>query len=154
MKKQLSTGGFRFVLSLFVVCLAVGVFIKYSQTASSQRNELPTQLNEDNSPVATNGTVTTYPNGVITGEPEAFGVTRALRNLPKTRAKRVIKGEDKIRNEDGIFVDADEADDNQFLNGGTFNGAGAFAFDRAKMLAGDPSATRIPLSPRKFSSSV
>ena len=31
----------------------------------------------------------------------------------------------------------------QFLNGGPFNGEGAFAFDRAKMLVGDPTATLI-----------
>src|SRR5262245_51251909 len=32
---------------------------------------------------------------------------------------------------------------NQFLNGGSFDGAGAFAFDRNKMLVGDPTATAV-----------
>ena len=32
---------------------------------------------------------------------------------------------------------------NQFLNGASFNGAGVFAFDRNKMLAGDPSAAMV-----------
>ena len=84
MKKQLSTGGFRFVLSLFVVCLAVGVFIKYSQTASSQRNEFssPPIEAEDNAPVSTNGTVTTYRNGVSSIEPTGFAITGPVRDLP------------------------------------------------------------------------
>ena len=43
----------------------------------------------------------------------------------------------------GVWSDAYYMTDNQFLNGGPFNGAGVFAFDRAKMLVGDPSASLI-----------
>lgn len=40
----------------------------------------------------------------------------------------------------GVWPDAYYMTTNQFLLGGSFDGAGAFAFDRAKMLAGDPTA--------------
>jgi len=40
----------------------------------------------------------------------------------------------------GVWPDAYYMTVNQFLNGGPFDGTGAYAFDRAKMLAGDPSA--------------
>ncbi len=44
----------------------------------------------------------------------------------------------------GVWTDAYYMTDNQFNQAGTaFLGAGAFAFDRAKMLAGDPTATYI-----------
>jgi len=46
----------------------------------------------------------------------------------------------------GVWPDAYYMTDNQFVNlaaGGTFAGGGAFAFDRAKMLAGDPTAAFI-----------
>ena len=43
----------------------------------------------------------------------------------------------------GMWPDAYYMTDNQFTNGATFAGAGVFAFDRAKMLAGDPSASYI-----------
>jgi len=43
----------------------------------------------------------------------------------------------------GVWPDAYYMSDNQFLNGGSFNGAGAFAYDRAKMLRGDSTATFI-----------
>jgi hypothetical protein len=39
---------------------------------------------------------------------------------------------------DGYYMTA-----NQFFNGGGFNGTGAYAFDRTKMLVGDPTATQI-----------
>jgi hypothetical protein len=38
----------------------------------------------------------------------------------------------------GVWPDAYYMTDNQFLNGVAFNGAGVFAFDRQKMLRGDP----------------
>jgi hypothetical protein len=43
----------------------------------------------------------------------------------------------------GVWGDGYYMSDNQFLNGDAFNGAGIFAFDRAKMLAGDPTASFI-----------
>jgi hypothetical protein len=43
----------------------------------------------------------------------------------------------------GTWPDAYYMTTNQFFQGGNFDGGGAFAFDRAKMLVGDPSATGI-----------
>jgi len=43
----------------------------------------------------------------------------------------------------GVWPDGYYMADNQFTNGGPFSGAGAFAFDRAKMLVGDPTASYI-----------
>jgi subtilisin-like proprotein convertase family protein len=43
----------------------------------------------------------------------------------------------------GVWSDAYYMTTNQFLNGATFNGAGVFAFERAKMVAGDPTAAMI-----------
>jgi subtilisin-like proprotein convertase family protein len=43
----------------------------------------------------------------------------------------------------GVWPDAYYMTDNQFLNGSSFNGGGAFAFNRAKMLAGDPTANFV-----------
>ena len=43
----------------------------------------------------------------------------------------------------GVWPDGYYMSDNQFQNGLFFSGAGVFAFDRAKMLAGDPSASYI-----------
>ena len=43
----------------------------------------------------------------------------------------------------GVWPDGYYMADNQFTLGNTFSGAGAFAFDRAKMLIGDPSASFI-----------
>ena len=43
----------------------------------------------------------------------------------------------------GVWPDGYYMTSNQFLNGGSFDGAGAFGFDRAKMLVGDPSASAI-----------
>jgi PA domain/PKD-like domain/Secretion system C-terminal sorting domain/Proprotein convertase P-domain/HYR domain len=43
----------------------------------------------------------------------------------------------------GVWPDGYYMADNQFTNGATFSGAGAFAFDRAKMLVGDPTASYI-----------
>jgi hypothetical protein len=40
----------------------------------------------------------------------------------------------------GVWPDGYYMSTNQLLNGATFDGAGVFAFDRVKMLAGDPSA--------------
>jgi Carboxypeptidase regulatory-like domain len=43
----------------------------------------------------------------------------------------------------GVWSDGYYMTTNQFLNGGPFDGTGAFAFNRAKMLAGDPTANLI-----------
>ncbi len=43
----------------------------------------------------------------------------------------------------GVWPDGYYMADNQFTNGSSFSGAGAFAFDRAKMLVGDPTASFI-----------
>jgi subtilisin-like proprotein convertase family protein len=43
----------------------------------------------------------------------------------------------------GVWPDAYYMSSNQFLNGASFNDGGAFAFDRTKMLAGDPTAGQI-----------
>ncbi|HET7503676.1 MAG TPA: proprotein convertase P-domain-containing protein [Kofleriaceae bacterium] len=43
----------------------------------------------------------------------------------------------------GVWSDAYYMTTNQFLNGATFNGAGIFAFERAKMVAGDPTASMV-----------
>jgi len=43
----------------------------------------------------------------------------------------------------GVWPDGYYMTTNQFLLGGSFDGAGVFAFDRAKMLVGDPSAGLI-----------
>ena len=43
----------------------------------------------------------------------------------------------------GVWPDGYYMTTNQFRNGTSFDGAGAFAFDRKKMLAGDPTATGI-----------
>ena len=43
----------------------------------------------------------------------------------------------------GVWPDAYYMTDHQFLFGGSFNGSGAFAFNRAKMLAGDPTSNFI-----------
>jgi hypothetical protein len=43
----------------------------------------------------------------------------------------------------GVWPDAYYMTTNQFLNGGNFDGAGAFAFERAKMLSGNPSAAMV-----------
>ena len=43
----------------------------------------------------------------------------------------------------GVWADAYYMADDQFVKGTTFNGAGGFAFDRAKMLAGDATASFI-----------
>ena len=40
----------------------------------------------------------------------------------------------------GVWPDGYYMSTNQFLNGGSFDGGGVFAFDRVKMLAGDPNA--------------
>jgi hypothetical protein len=43
----------------------------------------------------------------------------------------------------GVWPDAYYMTVNQFINGTTFSGTGAYAFDRRKIVAGDPSATFI-----------
>lgn len=43
----------------------------------------------------------------------------------------------------GVWPDGYYMTTNQFFFGGSFDGAGAFAFDRKKMLVGDPTATAI-----------
>jgi hypothetical protein len=43
----------------------------------------------------------------------------------------------------GVWPDAYYMTDHQFLFGGSFNGSGAFAFNRTKMLAGDPTASFV-----------
>ncbi len=43
----------------------------------------------------------------------------------------------------GVWPDAYYMTVNQFTNGGPFNGTGAYAFERAKMLTGDPTASFI-----------
>ena len=43
----------------------------------------------------------------------------------------------------GVWPDGYYMADNQFTNGASFSGAGAFAFDRVKMLVGDPTASYI-----------
>ena len=43
----------------------------------------------------------------------------------------------------GVWPDAYYMTVNQFSSGGPFNGTGAFAFDRARMLLGDPSASYV-----------
>jgi subtilisin-like proprotein convertase family protein len=43
----------------------------------------------------------------------------------------------------GVWPDGYYMTDNQFLNGGAFDGGGMFAFDRVKMLAGNPTASFI-----------
>jgi subtilisin-like proprotein convertase family protein len=43
----------------------------------------------------------------------------------------------------GVWSDAYYMTTNQFLNGATFNGAGIFAFERAKMVSGDPTAAMV-----------
>ncbi|HEX2686214.1 MAG TPA: carboxypeptidase-like regulatory domain-containing protein, partial [Kofleriaceae bacterium] len=43
----------------------------------------------------------------------------------------------------GVWPDAYYMTTNQFLNGASFNGAGVFAFERAKMIAGDPTAAMV-----------
>jgi subtilisin-like proprotein convertase family protein len=43
----------------------------------------------------------------------------------------------------GVWPDAYYMTTNQFFSGGPFTGTGAFAFDRAKMLIGDPSASFV-----------
>ncbi|HEX7997150.1 MAG TPA: FG-GAP-like repeat-containing protein [Pyrinomonadaceae bacterium] len=43
----------------------------------------------------------------------------------------------------GVWPDGYYMTTNQFLNGGSFDGGGVFAFDRRKMLVGDPSASFI-----------
>jgi hypothetical protein len=43
----------------------------------------------------------------------------------------------------GVWPDGYYMSTNQFNNGGPFDGAGAFAFNRAKMIAGDPTANLI-----------
>jgi subtilisin-like proprotein convertase family protein len=43
----------------------------------------------------------------------------------------------------GVWPDGYYMTTNQFLNGGAFDGGGVFAFDRQKMLVGDPSASFI-----------
>jgi subtilisin-like proprotein convertase family protein len=43
----------------------------------------------------------------------------------------------------GVWSDAYYMTTNQFVNGATFNGAGIFAFERAKMVAGDPTAAMV-----------
>ncbi|MEK6304147.1 MAG: HYR domain-containing protein [Acidobacteriota bacterium] len=46
----------------------------------------------------------------------------------------------------GVWPDGYYMATNQFTNGGPFNGAGAFAFDRKKMILGDPTASLIYFS--------
>jgi subtilisin-like proprotein convertase family protein len=43
----------------------------------------------------------------------------------------------------GVWPDAYYMTTNQFLNGAAFNGTGIFAFERAKMVAGDPTAAMV-----------
>src|SRR5262245_8971292 len=43
----------------------------------------------------------------------------------------------------GVWSDAYYMTTNQFLDGTTFNGAGIFAFERAKLVAGDPAAAMV-----------
>ena len=43
----------------------------------------------------------------------------------------------------GVWPDGYYMTSNQFLNGGGFDGGGAFAFDRNKMLVGDPTAVGV-----------
>ncbi|MEP7015096.1 MAG: hypothetical protein ABI925_06630 [Verrucomicrobiota bacterium] len=43
----------------------------------------------------------------------------------------------------GVWPDGYYYTDRQFTNGGAYNGFGCFAFDRSKMLVGDPSATYV-----------
>jgi subtilisin-like proprotein convertase family protein len=43
----------------------------------------------------------------------------------------------------GVWSDAYYMTTNQFLDGRTFNGAGVFAFERAKLVAGDPTAAMV-----------
>ncbi|HEX2685032.1 MAG TPA: hypothetical protein VHN14_00365, partial [Kofleriaceae bacterium] len=43
----------------------------------------------------------------------------------------------------GVWPDAYYMTTNQFLNGASFNGAGIFGFERAKMIAGDPTAGMV-----------
>jgi hypothetical protein len=51
----------------------------------------------------------------------------------------------------GVWPDGYYMSDNQF---GTFGGAGAFAFDRSKMLVGDPTATYIYFNLATFDASI
>ena len=46
----------------------------------------------------------------------------------------------------GVWPDGYYMTTNQFTNGGPFNGAGAFSFDRNKMIVGDPTASLIYFS--------
>ena len=43
----------------------------------------------------------------------------------------------------GVWPDGYYMNTHQFLNGGSFDGDGVFAFDRKKMLNGDPAASLI-----------
>ncbi|MEQ1606339.1 MAG: proprotein convertase P-domain-containing protein [Pyrinomonadaceae bacterium] len=98
MRKQLSGGGFRVLLSLFVLCLAVGVFLRYSEKASSQSAE--------NSDIVQDG------QAPVVRQAAAFGISQAVRDLPEVAdpnweldperaakaAARRAKQEDKIKN--------------------------------------------------------
>ncbi|HQZ94940.1 MAG TPA: carboxypeptidase regulatory-like domain-containing protein [Pyrinomonadaceae bacterium] len=98
MRKQLSGGGFRVLLSLFVLCLAVGVFLRYSEKASSQKADTNDVVQSGQAPVASQAV--------------AFGISQAVRDLPEMAdpnweldperaaraAARRAKQEDKIKN--------------------------------------------------------
>ena len=98
MRKQLSGGGFRILLSLFVLSVTVGIFLRYSETASSQHAERASGVPDGNAP--------------IVSQAVGFAVSQAVRDLPevvdpkfeldpdraaKAAAKRA-KQEEKIKN--------------------------------------------------------
>ncbi|MFT3743547.1 MAG: hypothetical protein QM785_04555 [Pyrinomonadaceae bacterium] len=98
MKKHLSHRGYRVLLSIFVLCISVGLFLRYSETASSQQAQKANGVPDGNAP--------------IVGQAVAFGISQAVRDLPevqdpnfeldperaaKAAAKRA-KQEEKIKN--------------------------------------------------------
>src|SRR5258706_2303935 len=116
MRKQLSKGGFRTVLSLLVMCVLVGVFLEYSETASSQKSNVPAR------PVTVDkqGASGAIPGpGFVSHKAEAFAVTPPVAQLqePKVRISSKPSAEEKETkpNEFGILGEPEEKVENEII---------------------------------------
>ncbi len=76
MMKHLSSAKFRFILSLLIICLTVGVFLKYSKSASSQQSEPSDQKQVG---------LIARQSAPITSRAAAFAISPAVRDLPEVK---------------------------------------------------------------------
>ena len=86
MRNQLSSRGFRVVLSLFAVFVLVGVFLKFSESASSEPKEPSTSVSDPNT--ATKALAGTQSAGPIEMRAVGFAESIAVRDMPEVKVDR------------------------------------------------------------------